>query len=80
MEDRKLATILVPIFLSIFAILAVALRLIARRLIRMTLGSDDWTIIIALVRLDHLILSCVRKVADVQADIRARWGCLQYHW
>ena len=49
MEDRKLATIVVPVFLSFFAILAIALRLLARRLKRVKLGSDDWTIIIAVV-------------------------------
>lgn len=49
MEDRKLATILVPIFLSVLAILAVSLRLIARRMNRTSLGPDDWTVLIALV-------------------------------
>ena len=58
MEDRRLATILVPIFLSVLAILAVSLRLIARRLNRTSLGLDDWTILIALVRFryPHLTL------------------------
>ncbi len=49
MEDRKLATILVPDFRSILAIIAVCLRLIARRLNRTKLGSDDWTIVVASV-------------------------------
>lgn len=49
MEDRRLATTLVPIFLSVLAILAVSLRLIARRMNRTSLGLDDWTILIALI-------------------------------
>ena len=61
MEDRKLATIVVPVFLSFFAILAVALRLLARRLKRVNLGSDDRTVITALVILLHHTLRVVHN-------------------
>lgn len=47
------AIITVTTILGVLAILAVALRVYARIYSKLYLGIDDWTIILALVGLDH---------------------------
>ena len=52
MGNRRLAVIIVPIPVTIMAIAAVVLRFTARRMQRVHLGADDYTILGALVRKD----------------------------
>ena len=50
MADRRPAVIIVPIFMALIASSAVVLRFWARRIKRASIGPDDYTIVIALVR------------------------------
>ena len=50
MGNQRLAVIIVPIPMTILAITAVVLRFTARRIQRVKLGADDYTILGALVR------------------------------
>ena len=54
--NQRLAVIIVPIPMTILAITAVVLRFTARRMQRVHLGADDYTILGALVRKDSLRL------------------------
>ena len=54
MGNQRLAVIIVPIPMTIIAIAAVVLRLIARQMQRVHLGADDYTILGALVGTDSL--------------------------
>ena len=54
--NQRLAVIIVPIPMTILAITAVVLRLTARRIQRVHLGADDYTILCALVHENSLYL------------------------
>lgn len=73
MQDQKLACILVPIFLSFFTIIAIVLRLFARRIKQVSLGLDDWTILAALASLPRLEQALI---SNVGAGLCASWFCL----
>ena len=49
MEDRRPAVIIVPLFMGIIAVASVGLRFYARRIKKSPLGSDDYTIAVAMV-------------------------------
>ena len=52
MADLRPTVIAVPMVMAAVAIVAVGLRIIARRTVRVCLGADDYTIIAALVRVN----------------------------
>ena len=49
-SDAGLAQVIVAIFFGAITIAAVILRLVSRRISKVSLGMNDWMIILALVR------------------------------
>ena len=56
MASERAIAIVMSALMAVFSVVAVALRILARRKCRAGYGADDWTIVAALVRADESVL------------------------